>query len=214
MTPQDAGDRDRLNYCDDVGTEIDPSVAEIEQAAFQLRRLWAKPQLLRRLRENCEHGRGIQLSNLMVIYAVAKQGDDRGDVTVGAVAERLEIDPSTASRLVGHAIDAGFVSRQASPVDARRAHLQLTDAGRRIQDKADEFRRHFIGRLVADWTPAERAEFARLLRRFSEAAAGASIDEAEAGRLLEAAAPATDHARETSPEVTRHCGSGPELAGP
>ncbi|GAA4609306.1 hypothetical protein GCM10023195_37390 [Actinoallomurus liliacearum] len=191
-----------------MGTDIDPSVAEIEQAAFQLRRLWVKPQLLRRLRESCENGRGIQLSNLMVIYAVARQGEERGDVTVGAVAELLDVDPSTASRLVGHAIDAGFVSRRASPVDARRAHLQLTDAGCRIKLMADEFRRHFIGRLVADWTPDERSEFARLLRRFSDAAAGVSIDEEEAGRLLEAATPAADRSHETSPEVTRHRPNG------
>jgi DNA-binding MarR family transcriptional regulator len=199
VIPRDAGGDRRLNYCDVVGTDIDPSVAEIEQAAFQLRRLWAKPQLLRRLREHCEQGQGIQLSNLMVIYAVARQGEEHGDVTVGAVAEHLDVDPSTASRLVGHAIDAGFVSRQASPVDARRAHLQLTDAGRRIKRMADEFRRHFIGRLVADWTPDEREQFARLLRRFSDAAAGISIDETEAGRLLDAAGQAPDRPREASP---------------
>ncbi|MCO6010884.1 MarR family winged helix-turn-helix transcriptional regulator [Actinoallomurus purpureus] len=181
-----------------MGTDIDPSVAEIEQAAFQLRRLWAKPQLLRRLREECEQGQGIQLSNLMVIYAIVRQGEDQGDVTVGAVAELLDVDPSTASRLVGHAIDAGFVSRHASPVDARRAHLQLTDAGRSIKLMADEFRRRFIAQLVADWSPDERAQFARLLRRFSDAAAGVTIDEAEAGRLLEAAAPPTDRHREAS----------------
>src|SRR3954454_4898887 len=161
-----------LKYCDDVSPhDTDASVAEIERAAFQLRRLWAKPHLLQRLREQCgAGGRPIQLSNLLVIHATPGHGEGDGNVTVGAVAEYLDIDPSTASRLVGHAIDAGFVYRRASPVDARRAQLQLTDAGRRVKELTDEFRRQFIAALVADWTDDERAMFARLLRRFTDAA--------------------------------------------
>lgn len=205
MISLDAGSAHGLNYCDGVGTDIDASVAEIEQAAFQLRRLWIKPQLLRRLREECEQGQGIQLSNLMVIYAICRQSEEHGDVTVGAVAEHLDVDPSTASRLVGHAIDGGFVSRQASPVDARRAHLQLTDAGRRIKQMADEFRRNFIRQLVADWAPEERTQFARLLRRFSDAAASIPIDQTGAGRLLEAAGPPADRPEDapTAPGTER-----------
>jgi DNA-binding MarR family transcriptional regulator len=155
-----------------VNPHIDPSVAEIERAAFQLRRLWAKPQLLQRLRERCGRGgRPIQLSSLLVIHAIAGQGSGSGDVTVGAVADFLDIDPSTASRLVGYATDAGFVSRTSSPVDARRAHLRLTEAGERVRALTDEFRRRFIAQLVADWPEEDRRTFAHLLGRFAEAAA-------------------------------------------
>jgi DNA-binding MarR family transcriptional regulator len=158
-----------LNYCDDVSPHVDASVAEIERAAFQLRRIWSKPHLLQRLREECgPEGRPIQLSSLLVIHAIAGQGDD---VAVGAVADYLDIDPSTASRLVGHAIDSGFVSRSPSPVDARRARLRLTEAGDRVRRLTDEFRRNFIAELLADWTEDECREFARLLGRFAEAAA-------------------------------------------
>ncbi|MCW2943980.1 MAG: transcriptional regulator [Actinoallomurus sp.] len=166
---------------------MDPSVAQIEQAAFHLRRLWAKPQLLQRLREHCEPGRPIQLSNVLVIYAIARQQDECGDVTIGAVAEYLDIDPSTASRLVGQAIDAGFVSRRPSPVDARRAHLWLTGSGARVKETTDEFRHRFIAELVADWTNDERRQFARLLGRFAEAVAGFPFDPSGAVKILEAA---------------------------
>jgi DNA-binding MarR family transcriptional regulator len=159
-----------------VSPHIDASVAEIERAAFQLRRLWAKPQLVQRLREQHGHKRPIQLSNLLVIYAIAGHAEENGDVTVGAVADYLDIDPSTASRLVGHAIDAGFVSRRPSPVDARRAHLRLTDTGRRVKELTDDFRRRFIAQLVADWTDDERGEFARLLGRFADAVANFPLD--------------------------------------
>jgi DNA-binding MarR family transcriptional regulator len=177
-----------LNYCDDVSPHIDASVTEIERAAFQLRRLWAKPHLLQRLREQCgQGGRPIQLSSLLVIHAVAGQGEGRGEVTVGAVADYLDIDPSTASRLVGHAIDAGFVSRTPSPVDGRRAHLRLTESGERVRGLTDEFRRRFIARLVADWTDEERSMFAGLLGRFAEAAANYPMEAAELETSIEAA---------------------------
>ncbi len=152
-----------------MSPETDASVARIEQAAFQLRRIWAKSQLLRHLREQCEPGQSIQLSNLMVIYAVARPDDELRDVTVGAVAEYLDVDPSTASRLVGHSIDAGFVSRHASPVDARRALLRLTASGERIKEMTDAFRHQFISDLVSDWSEEELEQFGRLLGRFAEA---------------------------------------------
>lgn len=160
---------------------MDPSVAEIERAAFQLRRLWVKSHLLQRLRRQCgQRGRPIPLSSLLVINAIAEAGRDC-DVTVGAVADHLDIDPSTASRLVGHAIDAGFVSRGASPVDARRAHLRLTQSGHRIKGLTDQFRRDFIAQLVADWTDDERSQFAVLLGRFAKAAANYHLEGAGSG---------------------------------
>lgn len=163
---------------DAVGSHPDPSVARIEHAAFQLRRLWTKSQLLQRLREQCGPGRTIQLSNLLVIYAVARRDGEEDELTVGAVADYLDIDPSTASRLVGQTIDAGFVTRRPSPVDARRALLRLTDDGRRVKEMTDAFRLRFIAELVSDWTPDEREQFGRLLGRFADAVATADPDTA------------------------------------
>jgi DNA-binding MarR family transcriptional regulator len=162
----------------------DPALSDIALALFHLRRVWAKPDLMKRIRAQTSGGPGgrpLQLSNLMVVHAVAalscEPAQPNGEeVTVGAVAERLEIDPSTASRLVGHAIDAGLVSRRPSPVDARRANLGLTDAGVRVKQVADRFRRAYLDELMAGWTGTERKEFARLLSRFAEAAASSPMD--------------------------------------
>ncbi|HZB29893.1 MAG TPA: MarR family winged helix-turn-helix transcriptional regulator [Streptosporangiaceae bacterium] len=160
----------------------DSALVKIEAALFHIRRVWAKPEIIRKLRDQGLSGRPVQTSSLLVVYAVAQLStDDDGcgapppaeraeDVTVGAVAERLSIDPSTASRLVGHAIAAGFVARRPSPRDARRANLQLTDAGWRLKTVADRFRRAYLAELLADWTEAERTEFARLLTRFTRTA--------------------------------------------
>ncbi|WP_433333024.1 MarR family winged helix-turn-helix transcriptional regulator [Spirillospora sp. CA-294931] len=172
----------------------DDPAADIAIALFHLRRVWAKPDLMKRIRAQTSggpDGRPLQLSNLMVVHAVAAlnaAAPDAGDeVTVGAVAERLEIDPSTASRLVGHAIDAGLVTRRPSPLDARRANLGLTEAGARVKQVADRFRRDYIARLTADWTSRERAEFSRLLCRFADAAGQAPMDPEGVERIFEEA---------------------------
>ncbi|TQM67326.1 DNA-binding MarR family transcriptional regulator [Actinomadura hallensis] len=173
----------------------DRILADIGAALLQLRKSWAKPDLMKRIRAQTPagtDGRPLQISNLMVVNAVAaltadaarhggtgepvRAGEAAGssrEITVGAVAERLEIDPSTASRLVGHAIDAGLLTRRPSPVDARRANLGLTEEGRRVKQVADRFRRAYLNELMSGWTAEERAEFARLLTRFADAAARA-----------------------------------------
>ncbi|WP_433147240.1 MarR family winged helix-turn-helix transcriptional regulator [Actinomadura nitritigenes] len=194
----------------DRGDRPDPVLAAIGAALFHLRRVWIKPDMMKRIRARTAGGPGgrpLQISNLMVVNAVAALTDeppaDTGaatgavgetgeaevscEITVGAVADRLEIDPSTASRLVGHAIDAGLVSRRPSPVDARRANLGLTDAGRRVKQVADRYRRAYFHGLMNDWTDAERAEFARLLTRFADAAARDPMDPDGIDKIFEEA---------------------------
>jgi DNA-binding MarR family transcriptional regulator len=185
----------------------DSVLVKIETALFHIRRVWAKPEIMRKLRDQGPPGQPVQTSSLLVVHVVAQlsAADDGGcgtppapssppsagraaDVTVGAVAERLSIDPSTASRLVGHAIDAGFVARRPSPRDARRAKLQLTDAGRRLKAVADRFRRAYLAELLADWTEAERAEFARMLTRFTEAAMRTPMSASAIEKIFAAAA--------------------------
>ncbi|WP_433466750.1 MarR family winged helix-turn-helix transcriptional regulator [Spirillospora sp. CA-128828] len=179
------------------GSHSGTALSEIAMALFHLRRVWAKPELVKRVRAQTSagtDGRPLQLSNLMVVNAVAAltkaecADDPSCEVTVGAVAERLEIDPSTASRLVGHALDAGLVSRRPSPVDARRANLGLTDAGRRVKQVSDRFRRAYLDELMIGWSARERAEFARLLTRFADAAVQAPMYPDGIGRIFEEAA--------------------------
>jgi DNA-binding MarR family transcriptional regulator len=196
----------------------DSVLVKIETALFHIRRVWAKPEIMRKLRDQGPSGRPVQTSSLLVVHAVAQLSTDdeaygapaptaaaaerTEDVTVGAVAERLSIDPSTASRLVGHAIDAGFVARRPSPRDARRANLQLTDAGRRLKAVADRFRRAYLAELLADWTEAERAEFADMLTRFTEAAARTPMSASAIEKIFAAAA-------ETDPVTLQRRGAGP-----
>ncbi|MBO3750998.1 winged helix-turn-helix transcriptional regulator [Streptosporangiaceae bacterium NEAU-GS5] len=135
--------------------------SEIDAALFRLRRMWSRPG----------RGRTVQMSNVMVIHAVQRLSACPGEVTVGAVAEALDVDPSTASRLVNDALTAGFVRREASQVDARRARLVLTETGARVLEAVIRHRRAYLDRLIADWEPQERQALARTLTRLADAAA-------------------------------------------
>ena len=159
----------------------DGVLSQIGSSLFQLRRVWARPDLMRKVREQTPGSRPLQLSNLMVVSAVGRLSA-HGEVTIGAVAERLDVDPSTASRLVGHALEAGFVSRRASAADARRADLQLTEAGRRVLDSADRHRNAYVAQIMESWPESDRREFARLLTAF---AAGISGDPMDPARISE-----------------------------
>ncbi|MBB2910912.1 DNA-binding MarR family transcriptional regulator [Streptosporangium becharense] len=163
--------------------------ALIDVALFRLRRIWARPL---RPRRAGEPQRPVQMSNVMVVHAVHKLSLDVPEVTVGAVAEQLDVDPSTASRLVNDAVGAGFVEREESAVDARRARLTLSDRGRRVLDVVVRHRRTYLDGLMADWDESDRETFARLLARFAEAATArpanlANLDQVIAEALGESA---------------------------
>ncbi|GLW10848.1 hypothetical protein Misp01_59760 [Microtetraspora sp. NBRC 13810] len=155
--------------------------AAIDVAFFRLRRMWSRPL---RPRRAGDPARAVQMSNVMVVGAIYRLGLECPEVTVGGVAEYMDVEPSTASRLVNDAIGAGFVEREVSRVDARRARLVLSDTGRRVLDAVTRYRRAHLDRLIADWDPAERQEFARLVTKFAEASAADPADPAELDRAI------------------------------
>ncbi|WP_433242262.1 MarR family winged helix-turn-helix transcriptional regulator [Streptosporangium sp. CA-135522] len=155
--------------------------AAIDVALFRLRRIWARPLRARKLGDP---QRPVQLSNVMVVHAVHKLSLDVPEVTVGAVAEQLDVDPSTASRLVNDAIGARFVEREESAVDARRARLVLSERGRRVLEVVVRHRRTYLDGLIADWDRTDREAFARLLSRFAEAAVARPADLADLDQVI------------------------------
>ena len=117
-------------------------------------------------------GRPVELSRILVAEAVAAgPTTPEGEVTIGDVADRLAIDPSTASRLVAEAIRDGYVSRGSSTIDARRSALHPTAQGAALVEDARRYQRGIFEQITADWSPDERASFARLLVRFTDGVA-------------------------------------------
>lgn len=147
-----------------------PVLTEAGQALFRLGRIFGKQPMSQILTER--GGRSGELSRVLVVQAIEAGPDVPGrETTVGLVAERLGVDPSTASRLVAETIQAGYLSRVTSRADARRVQLALTDAGRALSEDARRYQRAVFEHVTREWSDWERHEFARLLSRFVDAVA-------------------------------------------
>lgn len=91
------------------------------------------------------------------------------------MAERLDIDPSRASRVVAATIDNGYLRRVASQRDGRRICLESTARGVEAGQNAHLSRQAFYKRLIADWSARDQQEFARLLTKFIDSLAEEDI---------------------------------------
>ena len=141
----------------------------LDEALVRLRRLWAAS----RAHVVDDLGRRVEMSSVLVVEACARAEPDTGEVTVGDVAAFLDVEPSTASRMVDRAATAGLVLRTASRVNARRAALVLTDDGRALRARATAARLGWLGEVVAEWPREDVHVLASVLTRFADAVAAA-----------------------------------------
>ncbi len=109
---------------------------------------------------------GSSFDVLDVIEAAEESGIP---ATVSSVARALNVDQPRASKLVAAAVEAGLVQREADQTDGRRAPLLTTEAGQALLEDVHQFRRGTFSAAMAGWSDAERADFARLLTRFTDA---------------------------------------------
>ncbi|MEV0250146.1 MarR family transcriptional regulator [Nocardia sp. NPDC050712] len=89
-----------------------------------------------------------------------------GPMRSGALAEALHSDASTISRQVALLVERELVERTADPADGRASVLVISDRGRAVAEEIRLRRRANLTRVMADWTPQDRAQFAGLLRQF------------------------------------------------
>ncbi|MEC5183054.1 DNA-binding MarR family transcriptional regulator [Cryobacterium sp. MP_3.1] len=101
-----------------------------------------------------------------LIINVVDEAD--GEMTVGAVADQLNVDPSVASRMVTDCIDSGYLQRAASAADGRRTVLRLAPAGVELRDRFSRLQRETFEQITSAWTDADRLELARLLTRYAD----------------------------------------------
>jgi DNA-binding MarR family transcriptional regulator len=91
-----------------------------------------------------------------------------GPGRLSALAEDVYLDLSTVSRQVGALEQAGLVARTPDPKDGRAALIAATEAGIAVITRHRERSLAGLRELLADWTPTERHEFARLFTKFNE----------------------------------------------
>ncbi|WP_420036223.1 MarR family winged helix-turn-helix transcriptional regulator [Streptomyces sp. cg28] len=93
----------------------------------------------------------------------------RGATKLVALADLLQVAPSTAMRMVDRLIAAGLADRQANPDNRRETLLTLTDEGRLTVENVTMRRRQEIAAIVARMAPAQRVGLVEALDAFNEA---------------------------------------------
>lgn len=138
----------------------------MDEALVRLRRLWTAS----RSAVHDDLGQRVEMSSVLVVEACGR-ASGAGEVTVGHVAEFLDVEHSTASRLVERAARSGLVQRSSSAVDARRVALVLTEAGQDMRRRATAARLGWLGLVLRGWSAEEVATLGQLLPRFADAVA-------------------------------------------
>lgn len=111
----------------------------------------------------------LDLTQLDVLFAIAGPMDPAeapGETMVATVAERVNIDPSRASRLVSEMVDQGYARRAVSQADARRTIIELTERGQAVVEAVRAYKFLVMGDFLAEWSKEDLAVFVPLLKRF------------------------------------------------
>jgi DNA-binding MarR family transcriptional regulator len=153
---------------------IDASVTEAALEIDAILQGWRRRMLKRELGQQAIRALGLdieqpELDVLVAVWAPVKEfGAEPGQETmVSTIAQRLDIDPSRASRLVSALIDKGLLRRAVSQQDARRTVVELSDRGRALIRAVRSYKFLLMGEFLSDWTAEEIAAFLPLLARFS-----------------------------------------------
>ncbi|MCZ4261027.1 MAG: MarR family winged helix-turn-helix transcriptional regulator [Limimaricola soesokkakensis] len=180
-------ERDEELIGDMARAGIDPEVTRAALAFDAVLQRWRRRVRTRELGHRALSELGLpldlaQLDVMIAIHAPANEfGDDPAEETmVSTVAQRLNIDPSRASRIVSDLIARGFAERAASQADARRTIVALTPSGQAIVEAVRRYKFLLLGGFLSDWTVEERETLLPLLERFSHwSETGATADEAD-----------------------------------
>nr|WP_245223973.1 MarR family transcriptional regulator [Rhizobium halophytocola] len=134
----------------------------------------------------------MQLSHLDVIEAVRRaEEEEEGEATVGAVAQRLGLDPSRASRMVAQLVEAGLLRRDVSQADGRRAVVRLTDHSLDLVKQIRIAKRTLIRDAVSDWSETDVSRFSEMFEQFIGAITARAEEKAAEREAGAAPAPST-----------------------
>ncbi|MDV3126042.1 MarR family transcriptional regulator [Mycobacterium sp. 21AC1] len=89
-------------------------------------------------------------------------------LTVGALAAAANVSTPNATRMVQQLEIKGYVNRQRSAEDERRVLVSLTATGAELLARVRTQRRATQARAYAAFTPDERQQLARQLRRLAD----------------------------------------------
>jgi len=108
-------------------------------------------------------GHDLDRSGYLLLHALRDGGPQR----VHALAERLGIDASTATRQIVALERAGHVQRTRDPHDGRAVVVTATPSGREALRGQRRRRAATYSTVLADWSPADREHLADLVERLN-----------------------------------------------
>jgi DNA-binding MarR family transcriptional regulator len=159
---------------DGFAPEIVKALLDLDSGVFQWHRLVMKGEVLGKLIE--ELGLELDLSHFYAMTAILRLqhgfGREAAQVTVGLLAEEMDIDPSRASRITSDLIGRGFVRREAAQDDGRKSILVLTDSAWKVLGQVSDQKWSKMGAIFEGWSEDEITTFSRLFLRYIDGIAG------------------------------------------
>src|SRR6478752_4345597 len=94
---------------------------------------------------------------------------DHGPMRLSALAERLFLDKSTTSRVVGTLVKKGYVEQRADTADGRATALHVTPSGRRLYKRITDGLVDQQKQILQDLEPDVRDGVVTVIRRLARA---------------------------------------------
>jgi DNA-binding MarR family transcriptional regulator len=95
--------------------------------------------------------------------------DSHGEMNLNRLAELLDVNTSTAMRMIDRLLAATLVTRAENPINRREVILNLTTQGKQLVRKVTAKRRKEITRIVTELPASQRAGLVEALRAFARA---------------------------------------------
>jgi len=120
-----------------------------------------------------ELGAGLDVTLFHALSAILRIQHGYGrpgpqEVTVGHLAEELNIDPSRASRIVADLVERGYVARSVSQEDGRRSVLVTTEAAGVLMQAFLQAKWARTMKLFSSWSESDILAFAHLFGRYTD----------------------------------------------
>jgi DNA-binding MarR family transcriptional regulator len=145
---------------------MQPSSPDVREAAVQALMLASRAFVGLTARSLAAVDGEVTLPQFRALVVLAVRGTQRSI----DIAEELQVNPSTGTRMLDRLTRKGLVRRLRSSADRRVVQVRLTKAGREVVEQVLTRRRTDLERLVAATTELWQPQVTEALTAFAEAA--------------------------------------------
>lgn len=96
--------------------------------------------------------------------------DTHGPLSVSALAEKVGVHQTTASRLLARLVTDGLVGRMPNELDRREVVVELSSDGAELVERVRRRRRDDLEQILSSMEPQDREQAVRSLAAFAQAA--------------------------------------------